>query len=186
MPGKTNRTKASPEYDARAHMKKRCLDPDHRNWHQYGGKGVVVCAEWLHDFPAFLAHVGPRPSPKHSLDRFPDNTGNYEPGNVRWATRDEQAWNMRTNRLVTVSGRTMCVGAWAKETGLPRSTIIHRLDLGSTDTQVVATEDMRHRKLTAFGYTLSIPEWLERTGIRHNTLRSRLQRGWSSERALTP
>lgn len=54
---------------------------------------MVVCSEWQNDFGAFLAYVGPRPTSKHTIDRYPNRNGNYEPGNVRWATRNEQELN---------------------------------------------------------------------------------------------
>ena len=60
----------------------------------YKGRGITVCERWK-DFLSFLEDVGPRPSPKHSLDRWPNNDGNYEPGNVRWATAKEQYHNSR-------------------------------------------------------------------------------------------
>jgi hypothetical protein len=63
-------------------------------WKDYGGRGISMCSEWSDSFDSFLAHVGPRPSDRHSLDRI-DNDGNYEPGNVRWATRKEQQANRR-------------------------------------------------------------------------------------------
>lgn len=56
-----------------------------------------MCAEWFNDYFVFLAHVGPRPEGM-SLDRI-DNNGNYEPGNVRWATPLEQRHNRRAKAL---------------------------------------------------------------------------------------
>ena len=92
--------KNTPEYMAWNMMKQRCLNPDHKAFSRYGGRGIKVCVRW-DKFENFFADVGPRPSKQHSLDRYPDKLGNYEPGNVRWATRVEQQNNMRSNRMVT-------------------------------------------------------------------------------------
>lgn len=84
----------TPEYRAWSLMKDRCLNPASANYPYWGGRGIKVHELWQRDFPAFFAHVGRRPSPKHSLDRI-DNDGHYEPGNVRWATKKEQRANQR-------------------------------------------------------------------------------------------
>lgn len=86
-----NYKKRSPEYIAWTGIIARCEDKTNPN---YGGRGITICPEWRHDYPAFLAHVGRRPSQKHSIDRI-DNNGSYEPGNVRWATAKMQVANRR-------------------------------------------------------------------------------------------
>jgi hypothetical protein len=85
----------TPEYRAWSGLKQRCLNPDNKNWEAWGGRGITVFPGWVHDFPAFLAHVGPRPGAGYSLDRI-DVDGNYEPGNVRWANVGMQNNNRRT------------------------------------------------------------------------------------------
>lgn len=87
--------KPTPEYSAWVGMQDRCNNPKCTGYRHYGGRGISVCQEWQDSFLAFLEHVGPRPSPKHSIDRYPDNNGNYEPGNVRWATWSQQMRNRR-------------------------------------------------------------------------------------------
>lgn len=75
-------------------MKCRCTLPGHTEWINYGGRGITVCPQWMDSFETFYADVGDPPSKKHTLDRI-NVDGNYEPGNVRWATRAEQALNKR-------------------------------------------------------------------------------------------
>jgi hypothetical protein len=89
------RKRPTPEYMAWGAMKQRCLNPRHESFARYGGRGVSVCPEWIESFEAFYAYIGPRPGRGYSLDRYPDNCGNYEPGNVRWATWEEQNRNLR-------------------------------------------------------------------------------------------
>lgn len=84
----------APEHRTWAKMKERCLNPKNKDWALYGGRGIRVCDEWINDFPAFYAHIGPKPTPAHSIDRI-DVNGNYEPGNVRWADAVTQRRNQR-------------------------------------------------------------------------------------------
>jgi len=83
-----------PEYKCWQQIKQRCLNPKHAAYPNYGGRGISVAPEWAGDFEAFFAHVGSRPTSKHSLERV-DNDKGYEPGNCRWATWEEQARNRR-------------------------------------------------------------------------------------------
>jgi hypothetical protein len=85
----------APEYTAWTNMITRCANPKHNRWQHYGGRGIAVCRRWRASYQDFLADVGRRPSPGHSIDRYPDCDGNYEPGNVRWATAIEQRANQR-------------------------------------------------------------------------------------------
>jgi len=126
-----NRTGArSTEYTIWSQMKNRCTNPQALAYKDYGGRGISVHPGWVTNFEAFLHDVGYRPSPEHSLDRFPDMNGNYEPGNVRWATRVEQANNSRRNRWITFRGETLTIGDWNKRAGLSHGSIARRLDLG--------------------------------------------------------
>jgi hypothetical protein len=87
----------SPEFKAWWCARQRCEKPKVKCWPSYGGRGIRMCQEWTNSFLAFYLWVGPRPSPEHSIDRI-DNDGNYEPGNVRWATKLQQSLNRRACR----------------------------------------------------------------------------------------
>lgn len=108
----------------------RCYNPARHNFARYGGRGITVCDAWLRDFPRFVADVGPRPSRRHSLDRYPDGNGDYEPGNVRWATLVEQASNKRNNRLVPVDGQLLTRSDAARRVGMSYDTLRYRLEAG--------------------------------------------------------
>lgn len=117
-----------PEFYIWSSMKQRC-DINNRNFKNYAGRGITVCEEWQESFEAFFAHVGPRPSPKHSIDRIDNNKG-YFPGNVRWATITQNARNKRTNRLVVHKGTTNTLIEWAEDCGIPYKTLWQRLSMG--------------------------------------------------------
>lgn len=96
--GDKPKAKAAPEYTAWTNMITRCTNPKHNRWQHYGGRGIAICDRWRNSYEAFLADVGRRPSPAHSIDRYPDCDGDYEPGNVRWATGTEQRLNQRRQK----------------------------------------------------------------------------------------
>lgn len=93
-------------------MKQRCCNPNHQAYARYGGRGIAICERWLNSFMDFLKDVGPRPSLAHSLHRI-DNDFGYTPGNVRWATRQEQSINRANVVSYTLNGETKTLRAWA-------------------------------------------------------------------------
>lgn len=127
---------ATPEYKAWENMLNRCRCASMPNFHRYGGRGIRVCDEWRHDFLAFYRAVGPRPTPKHSIDRI-DNNGHYEPGNVHWATKHAQNVNRNFTRTITVYGDTMAVSDAAVKYGVKYTTVLSRLQRGKTPEQAV-------------------------------------------------
>jgi hypothetical protein len=124
-----------PEYHAWRSMKSRCLNPAHKCFSDYGGRGITVCAAWRDSFVNFLKDVGLRPGPDYSLDRYPNNNGNYEPGNVRWATAVQQQQNTRSNRFFIYEGERICLSTLAKKLNLPISTLSYKLRAGKLQIQ---------------------------------------------------
>lgn len=105
MGGRTHGMSGSVEHQTWRRMLQRCRNQNRPEWKDYGGRGIAVCERWL-KFENFFADMGERP-PKRSLDRYPNNDGNYEPGNARWATAKEQANNRRkhTGQAIDLTGQ---------------------------------------------------------------------------------
>lgn len=115
-----------PEFHVWLNMRRRCNDPKNNAFDRYGALGIKVCDEWQNDFAAFFSHVGPRPTPKHSLDRI-QSEGNYEPGNVRWATAIEQNSNRKSARKFLLDGKRMTLREVCQARGLNHDTVAYRL-----------------------------------------------------------
>lgn len=110
-------------------IRMRCDNPRNSKYEYYGGRGIRVCDRWR-SFENFFFDMGEPPSARHSIDRFPNNNGNYEPGNCRWATADQQMRNTSKNINVTIDDKTMCVMDWAHLSGVDSKLIYHRLKAG--------------------------------------------------------
>lgn len=107
-------------------MKNRCQNPNVACYKIYGARGISVCDRWMDSFENFIADVGQRPSPRHSIERI-NNDGNYEPGNVRWATKKEQQNNRRNNVLVGYNGEKKTLAQWVEQFGLKYDIVSRRL-----------------------------------------------------------
>lgn len=119
----------TPEYRAWVAMRSRCSNPKHYAFHNYGGRGIDVCDEWAKSFEAFIGDMGLRPGPDYSLDRVDNNLG-YFKDNCRWATKREQANNLRHNRAYSFLGETLTISEAADKFSIKYSTLKRRLDSG--------------------------------------------------------
>ncbi|SEM40046.1 hypothetical protein SAMN05192583_0053 [Sphingomonas gellani] len=157
------------EYDALKNAIDRCYRPSHPQYDDYGGRGITVADEWLDPqtgFQCFFDHIGPKPTPQHTLDRI-DNDNGYvpgEPSNVRWATRSEQSANRRPQRLKGDLG-------W----GMGRYSYLDKHGYRRTQSSPLITLEDRTQTLMA---------WAQELGLDTATLRQRFERGWSADRAL--
>ncbi len=175
-----------PEFEIWSQMIGRCTCVTSPSYPGYGARGITVHPNWTGKggFARFIAHIGPRPSPLHSVDRYPDNQGNYEPGNVRWATAAEQNRNKNNNRWIEIDGRRMCMVDWAAESGVSSALIQKRIDeLGWSERDAVLLPP-RHNMITIGGVTRSASAWSrELQGHRH-TVTSRIFQGWDPVEAV--
>lgn len=155
----THGMEGTPTYKAWCSMKQRCTNPHHEYYSHYGARGIRVCDRWAHSFRAFYDDMGNRPSNKHTLDRFPNNNGNYEPGNVRWATWREQNQNRRINVMLTMNGETLCVAEWSRRTGIRQDTIRWRIKNGYSvdEALTLALREKRKSKLVTLRTDLEVP-----------------------------
>lgn len=182
---KTHGATRTPEYKAWRSMIDRCERKTHRSYCRYGAKGVAVCPQWRHDFPAFFREVGQKPSAEYTLERVSNSRG-YEPGNVRWATRIEQARNRSSNRYIEFRGARRTIAEWSEVTGIPQDTIRRRLESGqSPEATLTRPHKTRGHMLRHDGRSQTVSQWARELGMQVTTLFGRLALGWDTQRIVS-
>lgn len=122
----------TPTYGVWVDMKQRCLNPNNKNYKNYGKRGITICDRWLNKekgFENFLKDMGEKPKGL-TLDRIDNNIliNSYSQVNCKWASYKKQGRNKRNNRLETYNGKTQCRTEWEEEYNLPSGTLIRRID----------------------------------------------------------
>ena len=138
----------TPEYECLHQAIKRCHNPNDKDFHNYGARGIAVSERYRGRDRAqnLIEDIGRKPTPKHSLDRINNDKG-YEPGNLQWSSPTEQSNNRRTNRLITYKGVTLTLTQWSKKTGINRCTLGDRLDRGwSVEKALTTSSNKYHRR----------------------------------------
>ncbi len=131
-----------PLYWAWQGMIQRCTNPNHKNWKQYGARGITVCARWKNSFTDFLEDM-PGWLPGLTIHRKSD--GNYGPGECCWATMKEQNNHSRHNRIVTINEETMSVTKWCERTGVRAGLALLRINRGWPPEEAVTKPKLRSR-----------------------------------------
>lgn len=200
---KTLRSAYPREHASWHSMRNRCLSVTHMNYPRYGGRGIRICARWA-SFAAFVDDMGPKPTPKHTIDRI-DNDGNYEPSNCRWATATEQHAHRRgvpqpwhhngggggggggcEATKHAFAGETLTIAEWSARLGVPERTIRDRAKAGTPlDRRAPGRPAGRAARLITLGTeSLILKDWLARAGIHQSVYYRRVARGMSSREAL--
>ena len=115
-----------PMYSIWKAMKKRCNNKNDKKYLDYGGRGIIVCREWMESFESFYFDMKDSYYLGLTIDRI-NNDGNYEPKNCKWSTRKEQCNNKRTNCIIEYDNCKKTVSQWADEKGLSRNTLYARI-----------------------------------------------------------
>lgn len=171
-----NSNRGTPEYGAWADMKTRCLNPRHKWFKEYGGRGITVCERWL-AFDGFIADMGKRPGKGYSLDRI-NNDGNYEPGNCRWATAREQMLNRRRTARILIEGKEISLVEAADIAGVCANVMRWRVKHWPAERWLSRPREFSSvspRLIEFNGVRLSMKEWAARIGITSEGLAYRLK-----------
>jgi hypothetical protein len=172
-----------PEYQVWADMKARCGNPKHRQYKNYGARGIAVCAQWT-EFATFIKDMGLRPTASHSIERL-ENDKNYCKENCIWATQKQQNRNTRQNHHLTFNGKTLSIAEWVEITGINRATLCHRLSLRWSVEKTLTTPVLHNKRyVTVNGLTLTVSEWATRLGLLKHLVFYRIWQGMPAEEAL--
>lgn len=169
-------------------MMRRCYSPKNSSYKDYGGRGIEVCKRWQ-DYDNFyndlivdfVKHVKEYGKENTSIDRI-DNNGNYEPGNVRWATRKEQARNKRSN-IIMPTGEILT--DYCNKRGINPHSIVTRLHTGMNLQEAVDTPIKPFKLMTIPSTGERLIDYCKNNGLTLSTIYSRIKKGMSIEEAIT-
>lgn len=131
----------SKEYLVWVMMKQRCLNDNHPQWEDYGGRGITICKRWLdkkHGYANFLNDVGRAPTNRHTIDRMNNDKG-YKPSNVKWSTRQEQALNRRASLSKYTGNLRLNFAKISASLGGRPNLVTHRLERGWSIERAIST-----------------------------------------------
>lgn len=130
-------------YDIWCAIKGRCYNESHKDYQDYGGRGIAMCDEWKNNYIAFRDWALSNGYQENlTIDRI-DVNKNYELDNCRWIAKSEQNSNKRNNHLITYNGETRTLTEWAEITGIPRSTLSARIVLNNWPIEKALTQEVR-------------------------------------------
>lgn len=173
----------TPTYKVWSCMLERCRNPNNKDYHNYGGRGITVCKRWQETFTNFLEDMGERPKGLR-LDRLNNDLG-YFKDNCAWRTAREQAANTRVNHWIEFDGRKMILMDWARELNISESSLLRRLSKWPLEKALTTTGPSWGRFVTYQGETLRLKDWARRFGVNYSTLIKRIDRGVPFEQAIT-
>lgn len=169
-------------------IKARCYNPNNKQHDDYGGRGITMYAAWIDDFQAFydfvskLEHFGEK---GYTLDRI-DNDGNYEPGNLRWATKKQQNNNTRRNIKVNYEGEEMTLPQAAEISGIDYGTLRQRYKCGKRGDELFRPDNPRLIIVEYEGEKMTLRKAAKKSRINYGTLLYRYQRGKRGEDLFAP
>jgi hypothetical protein len=176
-------------------IKQRCNNPKTPRYHDYGGRGITIHPSF-NSFEAFYAEVGNPPTFGHTLDRV-DNDRGYEPGNLRWATRQEQSLNRRDNNYQEINGVTMLLVDWCEAYKIPKTIVLNRLNKNMPLLEALSAPHYRRprekkpkrkgmrRFFTIGEETKTFGQWCDHYEISYYLFKKRLLQGMTPIEAYT-
>lgn len=165
----------------------RCYYPATHGYQRYGGRGIKMCDEWVKNPSSFYEWAINNGYKRGlTIDRI-DVNGNYEPSNCRWATKEEQESNKRTNRKITYKNETKTLSQWAREYNINKTTLSDRLKAGIPIDEALTKPVIKaggHLLYTLNNETRLLSEWCKMYGINYQSAWEKIKKGYTIEKAL--